>query len=262
MNYKEVVESLLPVAKEAGEKIMSIYESDFEVEYKEDQSPLTQADFLSNELIVKFLKNNYADCAVLSEEETNDDEKLDNSYCFVVDPLDGTKEFVKRNGEFTVNIALCKDHKVVLGVIYVPVRREMYYAYKDGGAYYKGSQMKNFTKIKVSQKKEKLRLVMSRSHASAQLENLINQHRTLISDIKRAGSSLKGCLVAKGEAEIYFRFNPTMEWDTAAMQIIVEEAGGIFKQLDNSEMTYNREDHTNRKGFYVVNRLDNVLTDR
>jgi len=259
MNYQQMVDNLLSLAKEAGQKIMKIYETDFNVDYKENDSPLTKADQQANDIIIKFLKENYPSMAILSEESKDDKSRLENEYCFIVDPLDGTKEFVKRNGEFTVNIALSQNNKSVLGIIYVPVTEEMYYAYKDGGAFYKTKNMKKFKKINVTNKEKNLNLVMSRSHASDGLKDLIEKHKDLIGETKRAGSSLKGCLVSRGEAEVYFRFNPTMEWDTAAMQIIVEEAGGIFKQLDGSEMTYNRKNSLNAKGFYVLNKVENNL---
>ena len=259
MNYKQMIDKLLPVAKKAGQEIMEIYKEDFEVDYKDNNSPLTKADQNSNEVIVNYLKETYPQMAILSEESKDDKSRLDNKYCFIVDPLDGTKEFVKRNGEFTVNIALSKNNKSVLGIIYVPVTKEMYYAFENGGAFYKNEDMRDFKQIKVTDKEKDLNLVMSRSHASDELKQLIENNEDLIKDTKRAGSSLKGCLIAKGKAEVYFRFNPTMEWDTAAMQIIVEEAGGIFKQLDGTEMRYNRKNSLNDKGFLVLNKEKNNL---
>ncbi|MGM0597520.1 MAG: 3'(2'),5'-bisphosphate nucleotidase CysQ [Myxococcota bacterium] len=257
MDYQLLIKELLPVIREAGKKIMEIYEDDFEVEYKKDSSPLTRADQEANQIIVDFLKKTWPEHAVLSEEVKDDFSRLGREWCWIVDPLDGTKEFVKRNGEFTVNIALSKNQKSVLGMIHVPVTGELYYAYKQGGAFYQTTPDNKFEQIEVSNKTEELCLVMSRSHASAKLQNLINKNKKFIQKSTQAGSSLKGCLVARGEADIYYRFNPTMEWDTAALQIIVEEAGGIVEQLDGSPLLYNRKDSLNAKGFYVLNRREN-----
>lgn len=257
-------EKELEVCKEtairAGKAIMEIYESDdgSEVTYKADESPLTKADRASNAIIVKELKEKFPEYAILSEEEKDDHARLANVFCFVVDPLDGTKEYVKRNGQFTVNIALAKDHKSIMGVIYVPVTGELYYASEGNGAFLSTPDGKT-QKLQVSENTDhtKLRAVMSSSHGAPEMEELIEKYQ--IKELVRIGSSLKGCMVAKGDADIYFRHNPTMEWDTAAMQCIVEEAGGIFRQMDDTEMRYNRENSLNDKGFYAINREENRI---
>ncbi|MCR4740297.1 MAG: 3'(2'),5'-bisphosphate nucleotidase CysQ [Lachnospiraceae bacterium] len=238
-------------AVEAGKAIMEVYrdEKGFEITKKEDSSPLTAADMASNAIITKALRTAFPDYAILSEEEKDNKQRLNKDLCFVVDPLDGTKEFIKRNGQFTVNIALSYKHRTVMGVIYVPATGEMYYAAKGLGAYRTADGITE--KIAVSDRKEDIRLVASSSHGSDRLEELIERYD--IKNIVKIGSSLKGCLVAKGDAEVYFRYNPTMEWDTAAMQCIVEEAGGVFRQMDDSEMLYNRENSLNDKGFYACN---------
>jgi 3'(2'), 5'-bisphosphate nucleotidase len=250
------------LAIEAGIKIMEIYETDFVVEEKADKSPLTQADKEANQIIVDGLKEAFPDYAILSEESKDDRTRLNNDYCFIVDPIDGTKEFVNKNGEFTVNIGLSYKHHVVMGIIYVPVTKELYLAASGEGAMYRVLDEDYETKmqkpLKVTDKISNLILVGSKSHASDQLKALIEEKKALIKETKSAGSSLKGCLVAKGNADVYYRFGYTCEWDTAAMQCIVEEAGGIFKQMDNSPMTYNRENSLNDKGFYVVNNEKNI----
>ncbi len=256
MNLTKELEISQTAAQRAAEAILDIYHGRaFQVEMKDNKSPLTSADKKANDIIVKTLSETFPDYALLSEESQDDRRRLANKWCWIVDPLDGTKEFIKRNGEFTVNIALSYENRAVLGVIYVPVTHEMYYAVKGQGAYH----VKNHhaCRIYVSERKKDIRLVMSRSHASEQLQRVIDKNA--ITDIKKSGSSLKGCLVAQGAAEIYYRFNPTMEWDTAAMQCIAEEAGGIFRQLDDSEMLYNRENSLNSRGFYVLNCADNKL---
>lgn len=241
----------------AGEAIMNIYAKSFDVEYKEDESPITIADRESNEIIVNGLSREFPYYSILSEECEDDLSRLNNDWCFIVDPLDGTKEFVKKNGEFTVNIALAYKNRVVLGVIYLPVTKELYYAAKNLGAYYQIESKSE--KISVSNKIKDIRLMTSRSHATDKLKDLIERNSSKISDVKSAGSSLKGCLIAKGEAEVYYRYSLTKEWDTAAMQCIVEEAGGMFKQIDGTEMFYNRQNTLNDKGFYILNKIENML---
>ena len=149
------------------------------------------------------------------------------------------KRVHKKNGEFSINIALSHKNKAVLGVVYIPVKEELYFASKGNGAFL--IKEKKAERIHVSDKTKDLILVKSRSHFSEKMENLIVDNRNKIAKTISSGSSIKGCLVAAGIADIYYRFNPTMEWDTAAVQCIAEEAGGIFRQLDDSEMTYNRE---------------------
>ncbi len=230
------------------------------VEFKSDASPLTLADKAANKIIVSALKEKYPGHAVLSEEEKDDLKRLENKLCFVVDPLDGTKEFIKRNGQFTVNIALAENNKSVMGVIYVPATKELFYASKGYGSFFE-AEGESAVRILATDETDlkKVRLVMSSSHSGAQADALIEKYN--FKNFVKMGSSLKGCLIAKGEAEIYYRHGPTMEWDTAAMQCIAEEAGAIFLQMDGSEMTYNRENSLNDKGFFIVNRRENILQD-
>lgn len=252
------------IAVNAGKAIIAIYNSkDFGLEYKSDASPLTKADRAANQIITEGLKEKFPNYAILSEEEQDNKERLKNDFCFVVDPLDGTKEFLKRNGQFTVNIALSFRHESVMGVIYVPVIRLLYWASKGNGAYRgkvtETGLIERIIKLKVSDNLDMRtnRVVMSSSHGCQEMDDLIKKHH--LNNYVRMGSSLKGCLIAEGNAEIYYRHNPTMEWDTAAMQCIVEEAGGIFRQMDGSRMYYNRENSLNSKGFYIVNNKKNIL---
>lgn len=257
---KELLISM-EIAVCAGKRIMEIYETDFsdDIEYKGDNSPLTRADRESNDIIVSELHAHFPKYAILSEEEKDDIDRLDNPFCFVVDPLDGTKEFIKKNGQFTVDIALSHDHHSVMGVIYVPTSGELYYASEGDGAFL---QRPNgiVEKLRVSENIDHscLSAVVSDSHSCDEMEQLINKYK--ITNLLRIGSSLKGCLVAKGDVDIYYRHTPTMEWDTAAMQCIVEEAGGVFRQMDDSPMIYNRENSLNEKGFYAINSLDNRIS--
>lgn len=260
-------------AVKAGEAIMEVYNSaDFGIEYKKDDSPLTIADKASNAIIVEMLREHFPSYAILSEEEQDNLARLENEFCFVVDPLDGTKEFIKRNGQFTINIALAHHHVSVMGVIYVPVTGELYYASGGDGAYRMVVDVADSdwaTSMKETYRAEKLRVsdnidvptlrvVMSSSHGCPQMDELLEKYH--LTNFVKKGSSLKGCMIASGEADIYYRHNPTMEWDTAAMQCIVEEAGGIFRQMDGTPMYYNRENSLNAKGFYILNRVENYLT--
>lgn len=256
MDLNKVLDVVKEVAIQAGQAIMEVYNScDVQIEYKTGDMPLTQADKAANTIIVERLRKEFPDYAILSEEEKDNKERLQNDYCFVVDPLDGTKEFIKRNGQFTVNIALAYQHKSILGVIYVPVTKELFYAAKGMGAFLEVDRV--VRKLQVSNRTEDIRVVMSNSHGCKEMDQLLEKYH--LTNFVSMGSSLKGCVIAKGEAEAYYRFNPTMEWDTAAMQCIVEEAGAIFKQMDDSEMLYNREDSLNSKGFYIINTLENKM---
>lgn len=260
MVWEKELETAKEAAVKAGEAILKFYNhiKDIDIEYKEDNSPLTQADKTANEIIVKILKDKFPQCALLSEEEEDNKCRLCNDYCFIIDPLDGTKEFLKKNGQFTVNIALAYKHKAVVGVIYVPVSQELYFAAEGSGAFMK-SAAGEIKRLCVTDNREiaSLRFVVSNSHDCIQMEQLIEKYQ--ITNLVKVGSSLKGCMVASGKADAYYRFNPTMEWDTAAMQCIAEEAGATFRQMDGSLLTYNREDSRNSKGFYIINRADNLL---
>lgn len=237
-------------AREAGEKILEVYHSaDFEVETKEDQSPLTLADRLAHECIIKHLR--LTDLPILSEEGRDIPylERKDWEYFWMVDPLDGTKEFIKKNGEFTVNIALIYQGEVILGVVYCPVLDKLYYARQGEGAYL--SINKTSTQIQTSAGKHTAltRVVASRSHMNEETEAFISQYPQV--ELLNMGSSLKFMLVAEGKADVYPRMAPTMEWDTAAAQIIVEEAGGSVVQYETQEkMRYNKENLLNP--YFVV----------
>lgn len=242
------------LAREAGAIIMDIYKTSFSVYTKPDATPITEADKRANDLIVTSLTTEYPAVSILAEETTDDRSRLENDWCFIIDPLDGTKGFVARNGEFTVNIGLAYQHRVVLGVIYLPVTGEIYYAARGIGASYEKDGIQ--TPIHVSDRLDKLRMVRSKNHPDPREDLLMAEHD--ITDVVHSGSSIKGCLVARGEADVYYRYGETSEWDTAAMQCIVEQAGGIFRQTDGSPMLYNREDTRNRLGFAAVNRVENM----
>lgn len=233
---------LLETARLAGDAIMEVYRQKAlfdRIDYKTDDSPLTLADQHAHEVIKERLEAKYSDIPLVSEEgkELPYQERRDWNAFWLVDPLDGTKEFIKRNGEFTVNIALVFDGAPVLGVIYIPEAQLFYYGRKGEGAYKKeaGSEA---VKIQVSGKSEALTAVKSRSHTSEDEMDIIRSFP--VSHYVATGSSIKFCLVADGTADLYYRHGPTMEWDTAAGQAILEAAGGIVLS-GGRPMRYNKE---------------------
>lgn len=238
-----MINILLDIAKKAGNKILEIYEQDFEINLKEDNSPLTTADKAANEIIAKELNKNFPNIPIISEEIKNQDYEARKEWgeFFLVDPLDGTKEFIKKNGEFTVNIAYCKNNKVKAGVVHIPVANVYYYS--NGTNSYKKVKEDTF-EIKCQPEHNPLRVVASKSHFSDETKNYIeklNKKYELVS----IGSSIKICLVAEGTADIYPRLGPTMEWDTAAAHAIIKTAGGNILGLNNKELEYNKEDLLN-----------------
>lgn len=256
LNQKNVLEAMKMLSIEAGKEILKLYKKEIEVEYKKDHSPVTAADKAANDIIVKELKKNFQNIPVLAEESVDDPSRLNERFCFLVDPLDGTKEFIKENDEFTVNIALVEWERPIGGVIYVPVYEELYYAWKGMGAYSFINDEER--RIFVSDKTENIRLAKSRSHYDSRLDRLISDNN--IRNVITAGSAYKGCLLARGDVEAYYRFGRTMEWDTAAMEIIVAEAGGIFLGMDNKPFMYNKENPENPTGFYLINKKENALS--
>ena len=242
----------------AGKAIMKIYETDFSVEIKEDESPVTKADLVADEIIIKHLMASFPNYAILTEESADTIDRLENDYCFIVDPIDGTKEFVSKNGEFTVNIALAYKQEIVVGVIYAPVFEGLYYAEKGKGAY--RVKERNYTKLMVSSRENQLRVAESRSHKRDELAKLYKENEEKIDSIIEVGSTLKGCYLASGELEAFYKFGlGTKEWDIAAMSIIVEEAGGIFRDLSHEKILFNKKDVYNRNGYYAINKENNLF---
>ena len=251
---KNFVQKVLPLARRAGEAILSIYHTKdaTKVKYKSDASPLTLADQKSNEIICKALRGLEEQFPILSEEnkEVPFAERKNYGYYWLVDPLDGTKEFMEKNGEFTVNIALVHIHEVVMGVVYVPCLDEMYWAAKGQGAWLiKNEVAQKLSARTFSLTDSGLRVVCSRSHPNEETQQFVNTLNDPVLIAK--GSSLKFLVLAKGEADLYPRLAPTMEWDTAAAQIILEEAGGkVLRTEDRQPLRYNKENLLNP--FFVA----------
>ena len=251
------VEELLDIAIRAGEAIMEIYNQPFDVITKRDGSPLTLADKNANKIITDYLFANYT-IPILSEE--NDDIsyeiRKDWKQLWIIDPLDGTKEFIHKRREFTVNIALVEHGRPVLGIIYAPIFRELYYAVKNGGCFFMyqnriekirskpALQFQNKTFQKIN--KPHLKVILSRSHNDGfVLEDYIQQDEFTLQALAM-GSSLKFCRIAHGIVDMNIRMKPTSEWDTAAAQIILEEAGRqLVKYEDNTPLDYNKKEILN-----------------
>ena len=245
---------LTQIVIRAGNEILRIYNDDSlsrEVDYKSDNSPLTLADKASNDIIVKSLEALFPDIPILSEEEKNIEFSARKKWTrfWLVDPLDGTKEFIKRNGEFTVNIALIENNYPVFGIIYAPVLNNLYIGdRKDGMAFMKGNGSDE-VELKVNRKTSQRVAVGSRSHSSEEEVELLKKYDVV--ETISIGSSLKFCMVAEGKADIYYRHGPTMEWDTAAGQAIVEAAGGtVINMKTGHRFSYNKENLLN--GSFLV----------
>lgn len=240
-----MLEQIKTVARNAGDEILNIYEGDAGVELKEDESPLTLADLASHKFICAKLRELDASIPILSE-ESGQDESVDRqswSKFWLVDPLDGTKEFIKKSGEFTVNIALIENGESVLGVVYAPVLKTTWFGGKGKGAW-KQADGGEAEALSVSKPDtSRLGIVASRDHAGAMVSELLERFPG--AETKSMGSSLKFCLVAEGKADIYLRDVPTMEWDTGAAQCVVEAAGGVVQTLEGERLTYNKDDLRN-----------------
>ncbi len=246
------VNILTTIAEDAGEAIMEIYKQDFEVEHKADDSPLTAADKAANEVIMEGLSSFYPDVPVISEENKSIDyaDRKDWNTFWLVDPLDGTKEFIKKNGEFTVNIALIENGAPVFGVVHIPAQGVTFYGKKGEGAF----RIADGTITKLDDKpthysdKQEIKVVASRSHLSKEVEEFVEELRAKGKQVNfvAAGSSLKFCLIAEGKADVYPRFGPTMEWDTGAAHAVAEAAGRkVVEAESKTPLQYNKENLLN-----------------
>jgi 3'(2'), 5'-bisphosphate nucleotidase len=254
---KALLNDIVDIAKQAGQAILEVYQGhDFEVRHKADQSPVTKADLAAHYIIVNFLQQKYPLIPCLSEEGGTIPfaERIHWDECFIIDPLDGTKEFIERNGEFTVNIALQKAGKSILGVVHIPVENITYYAAEGLGAFKqvqsesrKGISVRN---VQSRNGKDHIKVVATRRHGLEKVKELCQSFASY--DLVSRGSSLKMCLIAEGKADFYPRLAPTAEWDTAAAQAIVEQAGGKIVKLDFSELKYNQKEDLLNPHFLVL----------
>ncbi|MEG1222230.1 MAG: 3'(2'),5'-bisphosphate nucleotidase CysQ [Bacilli bacterium] len=257
--FEKEMHDMIEAGLLAREVILTVYHQNFDVEIKDDNSPVTEADKGADILIKNYLQERYPSYAFLTEESTDDKTRLDNDYVFIVDPVDGTADFVAKNGEFTTNIALSYKHEVVAGVVLIPAQNVYYYAIKNAGAF-KVSANGTEERIHVNAKTTDLTCLTSRFHIGQNEVELLERHSDVIKYIQKVGSSIKACYISEGNAEVSFRLNKgTKEWDTAAFDIIVTEAGGFVLKPDGLPMKYNRENVYNDEGYVVVNRKENIL---
>lgn len=257
--YEEHLKAMIKAAKDAEIVIKEIYSTNFEVEIKDDNSPVTMADKKADALIRKELSS-FSKIGFLTEESIDTKERLSMEDIWVVDPVDGTKEFVSRNGEFCTNIALVHNHEVVVGVINVPMLNETFYAIKGEGAY-KIDSKGNVTRIHVSNRSFPLRAIRSISFFNKVEEAFYQRNSDKFEkEILPVGSALKFCRIAEGLSDYFYRNSSgTKEWDVAAGDLILSEAGGIMVEPSGKKMTYNRVDVYNRNGYILANSKENLL---
>lgn len=244
MPYSSLLADVIKIADEAGEKVLRIYQSDFTVSYKEDESPITAADVASHDIIVKGLRSLSQDIPILSEEGAQApwEERKHWRRFWLVDPIDGTKEFTQRSGEFTVNIALIEDGEPVMGAVTAPALKEAFWGVKGEGAN-KRDRTGRVYRIRVAEPQATKRVVASKNHLNDETRAFIETlgaHKTI-----QAGSSLKFCRIAEGYADIYPRMGPTSEWDTAAAHAVLVAAGGNVHTVDGKPLRYGKEDVLN-----------------
>ncbi len=256
MSYQQHIEQVIDIAKAAGDAIMQVYSTDFNVVKKDDNSPLTQADLAAHQVIIQALSKLTPDVPILSEESDSIGYETRRKWrqYWLIDPLDGTREFVKRNGEFTVNIALIDNHMPVLGVVYAPVTGLLYYASHTQGAY-KQLGVSNSKKINTRTLNLKQPIVAgSRSHSNEKMQQFMHHLQEVAGEAPELismGSSLKICLVAEGTADVYPRLGSTSEWDTAAAHCVLLEAGGDIVDMSNQSLRYNTKDSLLNPSFFA-----------
>lgn len=249
------IDEIIALAYDAGKEILRIYhETDFgdHIDYKSDHSPLTLADKASHEIIQKTLEEKYPGIPILSEEgrDMSYEERKSWNTFWLVDPLDGTKEFIKRNGEFTVNIALIQEGYPVFGLVYAPELNTVYIGDAITGEAYKIDPEGTRIPLKVNNRSSDRIAVRSRSHASEEEETLLNSYG--VQDSIAVGSALKFCMVAEGKADIYYRHGPTMEWDTGAGQAVIEQSGGRLLRMPGLERFYYNKEDLRNSSFLVL----------
>lgn len=251
IELKPLIDPLIQLAQQAGQEIVKIYDIGFEVTDKADDTPLTDADLAAHQTITRGLAQLTPEIPILSEESESIpyEERRQWQRYWLIDPLDGTREFIKRNGEFTVNIALIENQQPIIGVIQVPVNGILYYGWREGGAWKQLPEQPPEQIHVRTPSDEQLIVAGSRSHQSETITEFLDKigsHR-----IFPMGSSLKSCLVAEGQADLYPRLGPTSEWDTAAAQCIVEEAGGQITDTAMNPLRYNTKDSLLNPHFFV-----------
>lgn len=256
--------ALVDIARRAGEEILRVYETDFDVDQKDDRSPLTQADLAAHRAIVAGLRALDPQTPTISEESALPSFEVRRNWrrFWLVDPLDGTKEFVNRNGDFTVNIALIEDHQPTFGVVGVPVR-QCVYAGTPNGAFRLDANGRTELRTR-PMRRDAVTIVASRSHRDPRLEAYLSavQARFAHAESVAVGSSLKFCLLAEGKADFYPRLGPTSEWDTAAAHAVLSAAGGAVQELDGRPLAYNTRESILNPFFLAIGDVDFLWAER
>lgn len=254
----EILKTMIKAASLASAKVMEIYESGFKVQIKGDYSPVTDADLASDKIIRETLSV-FSDISFLSEEEEDDLTRLKKRSLFVVDPLDGTQDFVNQDGSFGINIAFVVDHEPVLAVIALPACHQIAYAIKNEGSYLIDKDGTT-RRIHVSDRKSDLIFLSSKTHELEEEKQVYLKHASLIKEVVRYGASEKAVRLAMGEADASIRYtDQTKEWDVCAPDLLVREAGGIFADTKLNPFRYNREDVYNHDGYCMFNRAENTI---
>lgn len=256
--YQDKVSSIIQILEQATSIIKTNTCSPLEVENKEDGSPVTNIDKKLDQFLREELTKLFPNHAFLTEESVDDLSRLDNDYAWIIDPIDGTEDFVKGQFEYTINVALAYKHEIVMGFIMVPSKEELYYAIKGEGSYFIFNGNKE--RIHVSNKIDNLIVLSSPFHESELEKEYFKHHQDKIKEIVKCGAAYKACLIARGLGDCTYRFScHNKEWDTAAPDIIVSEAGGYLLNGDGTKMTYNRKDVVNHNGYLILNNLNNFF---
>tara|TARA_B100000900_G_scaffold413490_1_gene437621 strand:+ start:446 stop:1249 length:804 start_codon:yes stop_codon:yes gene_type:complete len=249
-SYKKLAEELITISNKSAVEIMKIYKSGFEVQYKSDESPVTEADRISEDIIMHEISKIEPGVDIISEEKYFDEENtVSSDFFFLIDPIDGTREFIKKNDEFTINIALVELNKPLIGIINAPALDKTYYSYSNQDSY-KISGNKDAMRIRTSQNKKNQIMLHSRGMPSKKMQDKIDQYG--ITELISCGSALKFGLLSEGLADLYIRLQPCYEWDTAAGQAILTGAGGSFYDINLNEFRYNKPNFLNNDGFFAL----------
>lgn len=253
----DIVNSMVEAVTEASHEIMRIYNDGFHVDIKSDNSPVTDADLASNRIIHSHL-DSYKEIGWLSEEDKDNPERLEREYVFVVDPLDGTQDFVNRDNSFGINLALVKDHEPLIGIVAVPYYQLLVFAYKGRGTFlFKPDHSRE--RLHVSDRTDHLVYLSSKTHELPREKKIVTDHADRIEKVIHSGASVKAFLLASGIGDASIRFtDKTKEWDVCAPDIIVREAGGIFLDTKKKPFVYNRKDVYNHDGYCMFNRVENM----
>lgn len=258
MSYDAYLEAMLAAGKKASQEVLRIYQSGFHVELKSDSSPVTDADLASDKIIRSQLSR-FDEIAWLSEEDQDDLSRLSSSLVFIIDPLDGTADFVRRDDSFGINIALVENGHPIISVVMVPARRSYAYAIRGKGSYYVDENGKE-TRLHVSDRTKDLIILESLAHVMEEEKDVYKRHADLIKEVIPSGASTKAILLASGKADASVRYTThTKEWDVCAPELIVTEAGGIFTDSRGIPFHYNRENVYNQYGYSMFNRKENMI---